>query len=855
MDLDALGLNSTFESTELDGKHEPPVDRVETSDIEGPEDFTMNMTYWMNADLPLAQIKSRKEANQTRHALRMDAVQQESEQNDTTEEGDRPITTVDGHEYSTPASERSMENDEKVRSFLSALPDTNMEDALTGTPAHPPQRSFLQVPMSSPPKARSLQPTVEDYDTPRKPTQETVIHHISPAMRHNEKDDRIAELLARLEQQDLASQKRITELETILSYTRSELDSARTDNYRHKEKLSSLEESIERQKSMDGEARRSVELQLKEREEALTTKMQEFGEEMRLQNLAKMQNQREDFDRQLKVAKETKALVEEDAESKAQALVQVKAELDEIRKTRAAELESKPVVQPDGERSRQEFSEFEATLNEQLSLFKKRADSLQAELQEAVAEARSARENAEEKDRLHNVVESKCRSQMSRVVELENQLQTTRFELECATADAAAKQQLFQTNIDLNSKLRNLQSQIQAIETKHSINDSQQSLVAELELRVKTVLSQLESAKGDLAGKDQELLHHITSQDESDQLLNISKGRVEGLEATIATLRQQLAEVHRESARVRANTERLEQDLDDTKDQLNDTRAEMDRRVVEAEKRLSKMKDLKTEAENKFKELQAQRNDLIEGHEAMIENVQDKAEEAIRKVGALLEQERSEKKRVVKNLKNAKDELEDLRAVHARQQASEESEEEDLSDEDTTSRSTKSKEMEAKNSEITSLREIIRQQVTETKTLKNEMLLLKKENKKLKSRLETSSDLQVTVSGLETQLAQLRTTNESLQSQIDAQEEDFEAVNAAMDEKLAAMVSKVMKERARTVVGRRDGQWAETVGKVQTDKELLGKVLLRQWGREEIGIADEKRGEKQPYGYKYVKRT
>jgi hypothetical protein len=41
---------------------------------------------------------------------------------------------------------------------------------------------------------------------------------------------------------------------------------------------------------------------------------------------------------------------------------------------------------------------------------------------------------------------------------------------------------------------------------------------------------------------------------------------------------------------------------------------------------------------------------------------------------------------------------------------------------------------------------------------------------------------------------------------------------------------------------------------VQTEKELLGKVLLRQWGREEVGIANEKHGEKQPYKYQYVKR-
>jgi hypothetical protein len=44
------------------------------------------------------------------------------------------------------------------------------------------------------------------------------------------------------------------------------------------------------------------------------------------------------------------------------------------------------------------------------------------------------------------------------------------------------------------------------------------------------------------------------------------------------------------------------------------------------------------------------------------------------------------------------------------------------------------------------------------------------------------------------------------------------------------------------------------VGKVQSEKELLGKVLMKQWGREEVGIVDEGKGEKQAYKYKYVKK-
>jgi myosin protein heavy chain len=74
-----------------------------------------------------------------------------------------------------------------------------------------------------------------------------------------------------------------------------------------------------------------------------------------------------------------------------------------------------------------------------------------------------------------------------------------------------------------------------------------------------------------------------------------------------------------------------------------------------------------------------------------------------------------------------------------------------------------------------------------------------------------------------------------------------------MDERLAAMLSKVLKERSKNVVHKRDDQWVENVGKVKTEKEFMGKVLMREWGRQECGVAEE--NEKQRYRYQYVKRS
>jgi myosin protein heavy chain len=922
MDLDALGLNSTFVSTELDGGHEPPVDRVDTSDIEGPEDFTMNMTYWMTADLPLSQIKSRKETHARRSQMRMDAMQEGSEEHDGTQLGDRvvvedaearkdepahpaspavrPHGAPDERIYSTPASERSMQNEEKVRSFLSALPDTDMEGAITGTPSHAPRHSFLQVPKSSPHKARSLQPTVEDYDTPRKPTQETVIRHTSAIIDTSEQDaarNTIAELQSQLEQQENASRSRITELETILSYTRSELEGARTDNYRHKERLSGLEQSMEQQKS----ERESAEADLKAREDALETKMHDFGEEMRLQNLAKLQSIVEEFEQQRKTLEESERKLTNEVEAKGQSLEGLQAELARTRQSHERELRDlKEAQEPKGAHETAEKERL--LLTEQLSSVQARADALQSSLESATAEAKAAREDAQKKDTMRSTFETKARNQTARIAELEGHLQTARFEAECAQADVAAKHQLFRTNLEINSRFRALQSELEVTQAHLAARDQQGSHTQELETRIDSLQSQLEAARADvtakaqqtiqipelqlrisalqtqlesaqadrtvipsqtsppsdsetrtrslqsqveaahadLAAKEEQIARYMEAQEQSNLRYHTSQGRLQSLEAGITILRQQLADTHRDNAKAQADADRFSRDLEDANERLQDASAEADRRVMDVDKKLSKMKELKLEAEKKFKELQFQQADLIEGHEAMMEDVREKAEDAVRKAGTLLEQERTEKRRLIKDLKRTKEDVDKLRVQKAA--------EEEASDSSTLT------EPNAKDTEMESLRDIIKRQVAEMKTLKADLSSLRKENKKFKSTWAGSADLQSTIADLESELKQLRSENSTLQSRLATQEFEHEAINKAMDEKLATVLSKLMKERAKTVVGKRDGQWVESVKEVQGEKELLGKVLMRQWGREEVGGGNDDEGKGQGYRYKYVKR-
>ncbi|KAF2113587.1 hypothetical protein BDV96DRAFT_647843 [Lophiotrema nucula] len=803
MDLDALGLNSTFESTELDGSHEPKLDVVDTSDIEGPEDFTMNMTYWMTADLPqahFAQIRSRKEASADVAEIRLDDQQERSAQ-DTTEEGDQAVIEETTRQASSQAdyfsqsptvrangttdgkalSDSSMENEEKVMSYLSALPDTDVADAITSTPLRVTKQQTLQVPSAAASKARSLQATVEDSaDTPRKPTQETIqetmIHHLQEPttevnLTHNDLlQQEIADLQSRLAEQERSSKNRITELETSLSFTRTELDTARTASNKYKDQIEGLQRETERLRQTQNAEGASVGARLKQQEQEFITRMEEFGEELRLQNLAKLQSQREDFERQLRSLEDARRVTEQQADEKDLLLERSKKDLDQVQKLQQEELQAVIAAHTTEQQQREARARRERDeLDTRLSSLQTRADTLQADLERATAETKTAREEAQANAALHSSSQFSAHSDTSRIAELE-------------------------------SKLRSLQSQ-------------------------------LESSRADATAKDQQILRNFEEQERIEQRLNTAQGRIEGLETSVSTLRQQLAEAHREGAKAKTSTERFENDLEAVTDRLQDARADADRRVADVEKKLAKLKESKTEVETRFKELQLEHEGIEEENEAKLENVREKAEDAVRKVGALLEQERKEKRSLTKELRRLNTDLERLRSEAAQKAAEQE--------EDSAEESILSAKTDSKDAEIENLRTLLRKQATAMKTVKSEIASLRKENKKLKK--------------VDFDEATLRQENGNLKAAAETMRHDFEAINKQMDERLTVTLRKVLKERAKGLVGKRDEQWVDNVGRLHNERELMGKVLMREWGRQECGVAEE--GEKQQYRYKYVQRS
>ncbi|KAJ4993466.1 hypothetical protein SVAN01_01014 [Stagonosporopsis vannaccii] len=832
MDLDALGLNSTFESTALEGSYEPPVDRVDTSEVEGPDDFTMNMTYWMTADVLPAHVKTRKAAqrsgSQQEARGEREAAEQDSHAAVDASTAASPTVRVHGttasREYSTPASERSMENEEKVRSFLSALPDTELDHVPASSPLHGPRKATLQIPRPSPPKARSLQATVEDGDTPRKPTQQTVLHHPSPMARGEQEtaDGRIAQLQSRLDQQALASRTRITELETILSYTKSELEAARNDNYKHKDLVARLERAVEEQRAKQDGAAGTAESRLKNLETAHAASLQQLEKRLHENHAQTQQAQREDFERQLRDLRSSEQEARAEATTKSQEMQDMRRTVNELKQSSEPQCQStKELTGRQHLQTEQEHIAEKAELQNRLTLLQQRADSLQQDLERATAELKAARDESQAREAIHAASTLAKDQHLSRITYLEANLQDTRFSLECAQADIAAKAQLFRTNLDLNANIRALRSELEI----------QRAAVAALRTGSSSPKTD-EQLQSQLAAKDAVIAQHVMERDELSRQLNTAHGRISSLELGLTTLRVQLADAHRENGIARTDTERLSRDLQDANERLRDVRTEAEQRVAEVEKKLASTKDLKSEVDSKLRELKSQHEDLVEGHAAMLEHVRDKAEDAVRKTGALLTQERKEKTRLKKDVERLQTEIDDLRAEHEQTAALASD-----SDDTTTPMPLPTTANNSKDKEIAALHDIIKSQLASLKSLKST-------HASTISSLKTSHD---------SVLASLRTEISCLQTRLDTQAADHAAINAAMDEQLAHLLSKLMKERARNVVVKRDGQWEAVQRSAAGEKELLGKVLMRQWGREECGVVEET-GRGQLYEYKYAKK-
>lgn len=78
--------------------------------------------------------------------------------------------------------------------------------------------------------------------------------------------------------------------------------------------------------------------------------------------------------------------------------------------------------------------------------------------------------------------------------------------------------------------------------------------------------------------------------------------------------------------------------------------------------------------------------------------------------------------------------------------------------------------------------------------------------------------------------------------EIEVNEMDVERLRAEFDQ-----VNKLMDKRVKEMMNHRDQEWINRIELLDKDRKIMGKILLREWGKDELG-----KSEPQAYRYKYA---
>ncbi|KAH7042678.1 hypothetical protein B0J12DRAFT_673726 [Macrophomina phaseolina] len=358
--------------------------------------------------------------------------------------------------------------------------------------------------------------------------------------------------------------------------------------------------------------------------------------------------------------------------------------------------------------------------------------------------------------------------------------------------------------------------------------------IAELEARLAAAQAHLEAARAEQslsssfsysdAGKGlggrvggNSTKHHHQAEDE---LLERSRRQVEDLETSLELLREQLGFARRETEGLRRDADAARESARVLRDELREAQA----RAAEGERRAGGLERAREEdgemaeaarrdvvrmLENARREADAERararelEKLVERMKGEKDGVRKRAEEAVRVAGTRLNGERIEKAGLKRALEGLKAEVEELRGtVEARKKGFEDVEGreggaafERMGNEHTDTFSSP----DSRSSELESLRRALREAGLAAK------------------------DAQADARKARAEMAALK--------------EDFESVNRAMDERVVQLL--------RT----REKEWRQKVEALEKEKKALGRALLHEWGREEVGEC-----EPQAYRYKFVKK-
>lgn len=747
LDLDALLGPSASGGSSPTIPPTPLPDRIESEDIDGPTDFTQNLTYWLKSRaLPQKKQAEAKEEN-GRQEQAADSLEHTAKGQDDLQENDSQ-TDDDASEqpmHGTMLPEEAPLNGFEEGSALEEEDHVSARDYAQVQQGSPSRRTSLSLEdharmltdmnaihdiepatpskeSDTTPRASSatihntdLQPTVEDYvDTPSRmltPSRILTPSRSVPMQREptpltkvqtaeSESGNEASELRQELQKRNAEADATIKRLEEQLAATRKELEETRAEADRdvdHAEEL--YRDSLDEQNQVNEKEKQQLRAQLEEMENEVQSANASW--ESRLKT-AKM-----DHDANLS------ALREQQKHEMARVAQDHAAGLDKVR------------------------AEAEEKADEEIKWWKHRAN----ELRDAVAKADEIdssfnlpNEDSVDEDALSDTI-AQLRT---RIANLEKEVATAH------QGEQSAKESLSQARSDSES----LVSQLSTTQ-----NDLSSTLADAQSAR--------RSAQEALSAKDAELEAAHRQKDHFKDVQHKLDIQISNLHNQTATLRSQLTQTRGELDATQQDTWHAKQQANVSANAQAEVIADERQKAQEA---IREQQRAETRADELLERLKAAQREIAlvkkDGNEKVTE-IRSKAEHAVKKVGKMLEEEREATSKAEKNAAMLREQLESAK--------------------------------------------------TDTTSIDN-----------LRSELSTVKE----------QLAQSKTETESARHEIAMLEEDYEAVNKALD----ARIAKKLKEK--------EVEFNQRLRVMNKERKQLGRALMHEWGGEECG-------KEVPQGYRY----
>ncbi|KAF4313806.1 hypothetical protein GTA08_BOTSDO01485 [Botryosphaeria dothidea] len=833
IDLDALlggggGIKDDDGDLTLDDTE--PFDTVRSSDVDGPSDFTQNMEFWMRTRLPLERQKKRSPSANT-------AAAQTAPEEDAVEENTLPLppprssapTSFDSRDHVSD-SEGEEDNDEHDDAAGSEHGSYEYGQSEQGEDTREVAAAAMQdlhgyvisdEDTFMPPGSRRGSSTIGDDNDDASGSQQGSIDEqidiLSSMDDVNEEDYRSGPASPAPRQEEWG--REITPAHPRTSWLQPTVEdhedtppplsnrpSPRSGGVRAPEvRIEDYEDHLRKNE----EARRRAGLAAQEsaansRTSSSKNDSDEDADDLRAQ-IKRLRNelerQREDFTSQI-------ASLEKQ-------LHRTRAERDEAR-----------------ENEQRRVRDLNAQHND-------RAQDLEDHWQRRLAMAQERYDqDVQEQKAAFALVKSSFESRLS-ATESGLQAQFAQKDAELDAARSAHRQELEQQRAGHDAKVASLDDRIKGLQqqaalatgdrpgspTSAELALAQQqkaesdARIAELEARLGATLAHLETARASSLSSSfhSDSARLADERRQTDELLERSRCQVEDLETNMALLQEQLGLARRETDGLRRDADAARESARVLRDELREAQgrvADGTRRVGVLERARDEDGDMAEAArrdvvrmlENVRGELVTEKarvrelEGLVDRVRGEKEGVRKRAEEAVRVAGTRLNGERIEKAGLRRALDGLRTEVETLRsAIEGRKkELSSSTDEPDgvYADEHTDTFSSP----DSRSSELESLRRALR-----------------------------DADLSAKAAQEDARRAREETT---------ALKEDFISVNHAMDER--------MLQALRT----REKEWRRKMDALEKEKKVLGRALLHQWGREEVG-----EGEPQGYRYKFVKKS